>query len=101
MTDLPDTHRRALGWLAQHGGEGAIDRHGRVIAQGEHFGSSETAQVWLRLITTEHVEPAGRNRIRLTAGGRLIGDRQPRPYEPTAGRPHGHRMIDDNQEEFA
>lgn len=101
MTDLPDTHRRALGWLAQHGGEGAIDQHGRLVAQGERFGSSETASVWLRLVTTGHVEGAGRHRIRLTADGRKIGDRQPRPFEQASGRPHGRRMVDDLAEEFA
>jgi hypothetical protein len=101
MTDLPDTHRRALGWLAQRGGEGVIDQHGRVVAQGEKFSSAESAQVWLRLVTTGHVEGAGRHRLRLTADGRMIGSRQPRPFEQHAGRPHGRRMVDDTAEEFA
>ena len=73
MTDLPDTHRHALGWLAVRGGEGVIDRMGRVVAQGEAYRSTETATVWLRLVTTGHVEPAGRSRLRLTADGRAIG----------------------------
>jgi hypothetical protein len=101
MTDLPDTHRQALGWLARSGGEAAIDRHGRLIAAGEHYRGTETAQVWLRLVTTGHVEPAGRGRLRLTGEGRTIGDRQPRPYQGRGPVPRGPRMIDDAREDFA
>jgi hypothetical protein len=100
VTDLPDTHRSALGWLAARGGEGVIDRHGRIVAQGEFYRSVESASVWLRLVTTGHVEAAGRGRLRLTPDGCVIGNRQPR-HRDRSSVPHGRRMVDDNPDDFA
>lgn len=70
MSDLPETHRAALAWLKAQGGEGVIDRYGRLLAAGETYGSMETSSIWLRLVTTGHVAGAGRFRLRLTDAGR-------------------------------
>lgn len=66
---LSDAQREALKKLSQHGGEGVIDKHGKVVASGERLLGLEPV-TWLRLITTGHVDVRGDLRIGITAKGR-------------------------------
>lgn len=66
---LSDAQRLALKKLREHGGEGVIDKHGKVVASGERLLGLEPV-TWLRLITTGHVEVRGDLRIGITAKGR-------------------------------
>lgn len=63
-----DAQLLALKKLSQHGGEGVIDKHGKVVASGERLLGLEPV-TWLRLITTGHVEVRGDLRIGITAKG--------------------------------
>lgn len=102
MTDLPDPHKRALVWLRDHGGDGLIDRYGRVIAQGEKYGSGETSQVWLRLVASGHIVGHS-NRLWLSLSGTLEANRlppAPRDQDPRASH-RGPLMVDDAAEDFA
>lgn len=66
---LTDAQNQALKKLRDHGGEGVIDKHGKVVASGERLLGLEPV-TWLRLITTGHVEARGDLRIGITAKGR-------------------------------
>lgn len=93
---LTDSQRDALVALHAAGGEGAIDRHGGVLAAGERL--PFLADTWLRLVTMGLVTGAGPLRIRLTAEGEeaarpkrrrfdprlLITDNTPKPAHPGA-----------------
>ncbi|MEL6061885.1 MULTISPECIES: hypothetical protein [unclassified Methylobacterium] len=65
---LTDSQRAAIRALRDAGGEGAIDRHGAVVASGQrlHF----LTDTWLRLVTLGLLESAGPLRVRLTKAGR-------------------------------
>lgn len=65
---ITPTMRKALSALVEHSGEGAIDRHGVVVAAGERLRFDSIT--WLRMATLGLVEPAGPLRLRLTAAGR-------------------------------
>ena len=65
---LSDAQQEALKKLAEHGGEGVIDKHGKVVASGERLMGLEPV-TWLRLITTGHVETRGHLRIGITSKG--------------------------------
>jgi hypothetical protein len=45
--------RRALRWLADHGGHASLDQYGRAIARGERC--SYTPATWLRLFIAGHI----------------------------------------------
>lgn len=66
---LSDAQITALKKLSANGGEGVIDKHGKVVAAGERLLGLEPV-TWLRLITTGHVEVRGDLRIGITAKGR-------------------------------
>lgn len=76
MSGLSKTQRLALSKLAEAGGEGVIDKIGRVVAAGEVLASQGiqpqpfASITWLRLVTTGHVESAGPGRLRLTDAGK-------------------------------
>lgn len=57
---------KALIWLSDHGGDGVIDRYGRIVAGGE---TSPQSPTWLRLMTHGLITGDGINRIRITAKG--------------------------------
>lgn len=54
---------KAVTWLKEHGGKGAIDSYGRALAAGEIYPATPT---WLRLMTFGWIEEDGPNRIKLT-----------------------------------
>lgn len=106
MSALPDTHRSALAWLAQRGGEGVVDRYGRIVAQGQLYGGNGASSVWLRLFCAGYLRPAGEARLGLSQEGiaqveasRLTNcdDRATFPHD----RRHGPMMTDDDPEDFA
>lgn len=78
MATLNPDHRRALKALLHHGGEGAIDRNGCLLAggvtlgqyHGEHLVSAFHSATWLRLVSLGMVERASDMRLRLTGAGR-------------------------------
>jgi len=63
-----DAQLHALKKLSANGGEGVIDKHGKVVAAGERLMGLEPV-TWLRLITTGYVEVRGDLRIGITAKG--------------------------------
>lgn len=67
---LTPQQQYALSVLEQHGGEGAIDQFGRLIAAGEVLRNKASepfsAATWLRLLTFGFLEIAGPYRIRVT-----------------------------------
>jgi hypothetical protein len=71
-------------WLADRGGEGMVDRYGRVVASGETRPQGSWI-AWLRLVALGLVDGDDR-RLKLTARGRMqaaqeYGDRAARPRE--------------------
>lgn len=65
---LSDAQQAALKSLNANGGEGIIDKHGKIVASGERLMGIEPV-TWLRLITTGFVETRGHLRIGLTDKG--------------------------------
>lgn len=63
-----DAQHEALKRLHANGGEGVIDKHGKVVAAGERLMGLEPV-TWLRLITTGYVEVRGDLRIGITPKG--------------------------------
>lgn len=63
-----DAQRTALKKLHEHGGEGVIDQHGKIVASGVRLLGLEPI-TWLRLITKGFVEVRGHLRIGITAKG--------------------------------
>jgi len=63
-----DAQQDALKRLREYGGEGVIDKHGKVVASGERLMGLEPV-TWLRLITTGYVEVRGHLRIGITEKG--------------------------------
>lgn len=66
---LTDAQYQALCKLAANGGEGVLDKHNKIIAQGVRLTGFD-ASTWLRLLTTGHLSTPGPNRIALTDLGR-------------------------------
>lgn len=97
---LPETHVAALHWLDERGGEGSVDRYGALVANGSRS-STASAQVWLRLFTTGHVESAGRNRIKLSPAGKLVVGTKGVPANPDTFVGRGERapMLDEEPAE--
>jgi hypothetical protein len=73
-----DAQHRALKKLRDHGGEGVLDKHGKVVAAGERLMGLEPV-TWLRLITTGHVEVRGNLRIGITPKGEAALTATPGP----------------------
>lgn len=65
---LTQAQQKRLTWLTDQGGEGVVDRYGRVVAGGEecHPGAYP---VWLRLIAHGLIE-GKRGRLFVTEYGR-------------------------------
>jgi hypothetical protein len=64
--------RRALVWLAAHNGEGCFDKRGCILAAGER--APITRGTVNKLSLAGFIEPAGVNRIRMTAAGRYAAE---------------------------
>lgn len=79
-----DSQYDALKRLHVNGGEGVIDKHGKIVASGERLMGLEPV-TWLRLITTGHVEARGDLRIGITAKGVAALANAPTPKV----NPHG------------
>lgn len=71
-SDLTPAMRQAVKRLANHGGDGVIDRYGRVIAAGEVLGKD--AATWLRLMTFQVVLSGGPHRLVLSKIGWLMAE---------------------------
>ena len=67
LAPLSDTQHEALAFLLAHGGEGAIDNAGHLVAAGVR--SDFLAATWLRLVARGLVAGAGPNRLEITAAG--------------------------------
>ena len=76
MTQLTEPQNRVLRELRQRGGEGVIDKHGFVVAQGERIRTDKDG-TWLRLVTLGMIEPAGPHRVRITALGKSTASGEP------------------------
>jgi len=77
---ITDSQRDALVALHAAGGEGAIDRHGGIVAAGERL--PFLADTWLRLVTLGLVTAAGPLRIRITAAGEEAAQPKGRRFDP-------------------
>lgn len=65
---------KRLHWLAERGGSGILDLHGRVVAGGE-VSATATWASWLRLVALGHVAGEA-GRLALTESGwRLLRER--------------------------
>lgn len=85
---MTPAQKQALEHLHRHGGEGAIDRHGAVVAGGVRL--KFLADTWLRLMTTGHVAPCGPMRIKLTGLGRQSAEPDPVKVAFGGGYSDGH-----------
>ncbi len=65
---ITDQQIAALQKLREHGGEGVIDKHGKIVASGARLLGFD-AVTWLLLLTTGHVEARGPLRVGITAKG--------------------------------
>ena len=63
MKKLSDAEDAALCWLAVRGGNGGIDRYGRIVALGEVC--PRRPETWLRLMLRQHVAAYGQDTMRL------------------------------------
>ena len=63
-----DAQRTALKRLHEHGGEGVIDQHGKVVANGVRLMGLD-AITWLRLVMKGFVEVRGHLRLGITEKG--------------------------------
>lgn len=52
---LSASQHRALAWLARHGGQGYLDQHSNVWAQGQK--SASAPGTWLRLFIGGYLAP--------------------------------------------
>lgn len=68
MPKVTDPQQQALVKLKAHGGEGVLDKHGKIVASGVRLMGFDPV-TWLRLITTGHLEVRGDLRVGLTAKG--------------------------------
>lgn len=67
---LTPDQKKWLDWLRERGGEGVVDRYGRVLAQGER--SPTGAQVaWLHLVAKGWITGIG-GRIRVSPFGDVM-----------------------------
>lgn len=103
MRELPETHKAALAWFRDHGGDGLIDQYGRVVAQGEKYKSADTASVWLRLVASGHIIGSGTGRLRFTSEGSDAASKLPpsRSDQNPSASHRGPLMVDDIAEDFA
>ncbi|QRE76513.1 hypothetical protein [Methylobacterium aquaticum] len=85
---MTPAQKQALEHLHRHGGEGAIDKHGALVASGVRL--KFLADTWLRLMTTGHVEPCGPMRIKLTGLGRQAAEPEPVKCLRGGGFSDGH-----------
>ncbi|MGU3387024.1 hypothetical protein ACLBYG_21110 [Methylobacterium sp. D53M] len=85
---MTPAQKQALQHLHHRGGEGAIDRHGSVVAGGVRL--QFLADTWLRLMTTGHVEPRGPMRLGLTDLGREAAAPDPVKLPGGGGFSGGH-----------
>lgn len=73
MSEITKAMKAALKWLADRGGDGAFDRHGVALAQGD---SAPVARsTWNKLASAGLVEfynptGKGRGRLRLVPGAK-------------------------------
>lgn len=65
MASLTKPQRQALEWLQERGGNGVVNRYGKVMASGEIAGFD--AATWLRLICAGLIVSEGPARLRLAA----------------------------------
>lgn len=80
---MTPAQKQALTELRKHGGEGIIDKHGRLMAAGVRL-TMVAPETWLRLVTTGHVIAVGPLRLALTDAGRA----ESFPESPRVN-PHG------------
>lgn len=83
MPKVTDPQQQALVKLKAHGGEGVLDKHGKVVAGGVRLLGFDPV-TWPRLLTTGHLEVRGPLRVGLTAKG----DAEAVPTT-RKGNPHG------------
>jgi len=72
---ITDPMRGAAKWLAEHNGDGHVERWGTIVAAGER--APIMVATWKRLQQLGFVEYYGRKRIRLTDSGKELADRTP------------------------
>lgn len=68
IVQLSEAQGRALQTLSQCGGEGVIDKFGRLLARGSLLPFD--AATWLRLVTFGHLEADAPYRLIITRAGR-------------------------------
>lgn len=81
MPKVTDPQQQALVKLKEHGGEGVLDKHGKVVAGGARLTGFDPV-TWLRLLTTGHLEVRGPLRVGLTAKGAAEAVPTPRKVNP-------------------
>jgi hypothetical protein len=101
VSALTPAQQMALNWLAERGGEGVIDRYGRIIAKGDVY-RGEHGATWLRLVALRFLIGTGHaGRLALSDDGKGLAQRRP---DPTNQVPHARSniplMVDDNPEDF-
>jgi hypothetical protein len=85
---MTPAQKQALEQLRRCGGEGAINKHGAIVAGGVRL--KFLADTWLRLMTTGHVAPCGPMRIKLTGLGRQAAEPEPFKFNRGGGYSDGH-----------
>ena len=83
MPKVTDPQQSALVKLKAHGGEGVLDKHGKIVASGVRLLGFDPV-TWLRLLTTGHLEVRGDLRVGLTPKGEAVA-----VAPPTKINPHG------------
>lgn len=83
MPKVTDPQQSALVKLKAHGGEGVLDKHGKIVASGVRLLGFDPV-TWLRLLTTGHLEVRGDLRVGLTPKGEAAA-----VAPPTKINPHG------------
>ena len=71
---LTDAQHEKLLWLHKHGGSGYLDKHGRVVAGGEHMPQG-CWPAWLNLIAHGLIS-GGDGRLTITECGRRHAEPQ-------------------------
>lgn len=83
MPKVTDPQTAALVKLKAQGGEGVLDKHGKIVAGGERLLGFDPV-TWLRLLTTGHIEVRGDLRVGITAKGEAAA-----VAKPVRINPHG------------
>ncbi|WP_449411068.1 hypothetical protein [Methylobacterium komagatae] len=81
MAKVTDPQQSALVKLKAHGGEGVLDKHGKIVASGVRLTGFD-AVTWLRLLTTGHIEVRGDLRVGLTQKGEAAAIAKPVRINP-------------------